>query len=90
MNAGWSSWGSTQEVSGPPRRFDAPAAENRATEAMAWLEADEWAALAGALAQLAGLPLATDRQRLLGEMALLCRRVVPAAAWASMIVGSPL
>ncbi len=91
MNAGWSSRGSTQEVCGPPRRLDVPAAEHPVPAVVTRLEADEWAALAAALAQLAGLPVAgTDRQRLLGEVALLCRRAVPAAAWASVIVGSPL
>ncbi len=90
MNAGWSWRGSTQEVCGPPRRLDAPAAEQPVPAVTARLEWDEWAALAGALVQLAGLPVAGDRQRLLGEVAVLCRRAVPASSWASVIVGSPL
>ncbi|HEV3496870.1 MAG TPA: GAF and ANTAR domain-containing protein, partial [Actinomycetes bacterium] len=91
MDAGWSSRGVTQEVSGPPRRLDAPAAEHPVPAVVARLESDDWAALAGALAQLAGLPVAgTDPQRLLGEVAVLLRRAVPAAAWASVTVGSPL
>jgi GAF domain-containing protein len=58
---------------------------------LARLEWDEWAAVAAALVQLAGLPVTgTDRQRLLGEVAVLCRRAVPAASCASVIVGSPL
>ncbi len=100
MNAGWSLRGSMQDVQ--PRRVDAPAVQGPATEVMARLgrppgraapepQTEEWAALAAALAQLAGLPVAgTDQHRLLGDVAVLLRGAVPAAGWASVTLGSPL
>ncbi len=60
------------------------------TEVMARFEADDWAVLAEALVQLAGLPAATDQRRVLSDVAVLLRRAVRPAAGASVTVGSPL
>jgi putative methionine-R-sulfoxide reductase with GAF domain len=55
------------------------------------IPASDVVGLAGALAELAMLPIGElDRQRLLTRMAALVREAVPAAEWVSITLGSPI